>query len=253
MVQPSLFSPSGSDVHPTMRHTNSSTHGFQHRHSRAVHQLAPGSAIALQCRCGVEEPRGEAANAAQETRLSRGHAAQLAADIHDPSSVQEQGRSPGCPLRRLEPVLTRGLDPRQVYFMWDFMGRTLAMLLSVPPALEGLTSPQQETWNDVVGRSVMGAGLILDEKPGMLAQMMQMSYPGVADVDVGDDVLEAARALKSDETLHRWVRLTVGTPSFATNLASLTSLVRHEFELAEVHTTDAGSAPRDRATKGHPE
>lgn len=83
--------------------------------------------------------------------------------------------------------------------MWDFIGRTLGMLYIVPSSLEGLSSSQQETWNDVVGRSVMGAGLILDEKPGMLDQMLQMSYPGGdRNVDFGNEVLEVARALKNE-------------------------------------------------------
>nr|POE78038.1 hypothetical protein CFP56_09679 [Quercus suber] len=127
-------------------------------------------------------------NAAQEwkTRAEKLQALLKKLAFHDAMSANLQ-----------QTYMTPAASKNKVYFMWDFIGRTLGMQFSVPESLQGLSSPQQETWNDVVGRSVMGAGLILDEKPGMLAQMMQMSYPGVVDVAFGEDVLQLARALKN--------------------------------------------------------
>ncbi|KAK5115179.1 hypothetical protein LTR85_009937 [Meristemomyces frigidus] len=93
----------------------------------------------------------------------------------------------------------------KVYFMWDFIGRTLSFAYMVPPSLEDLDSPQQERWEDVIGRSVMGANLLLDQPPGMLDQMVDMSYPGQTGElpfgqrpVIGEDIKEAARKLQGN-------------------------------------------------------
>lgn len=84
--------------------------------------------------------------------------------------------------------------------MWDFHGRTLGLLYNIDPKLSfgAGTSQQQEAWSDIVSRSVMGAALLLDEKPGMLDMMVEGTYPNQSGPRpvVGEEVLEAARKLK---------------------------------------------------------
>ena len=71
------------------------------------------------------------------------------------------------------------------------------MLYQVPPDAPYSTPAEKEAWSDVVGRSVMGAELLLDSKPGMLDMLAESAYPaqpGDRPV-IGDDVLAAARKL----------------------------------------------------------
>ena len=79
--------------------------------------------------------------------------------------------------------------------MWDFVGRTLAMLYAVPITASGRTS--SKAYNDVKGRSVMAGELLLDTKPGMLDMMVEAAYPGAAGdrPDIGDDLKAAAGEL----------------------------------------------------------
>ena len=65
------------------------------------------------------------------------------------------------------------------------------MLYKVPP-----TATEGEPWDDVVGRSVMAAELLLDSNPGMLDTLVDSTYPGQSPRPVlGERVLEAAREL----------------------------------------------------------
>jgi hypothetical protein len=82
--------------------------------------------------------------------------------------------------------------------MWDFIGRTLGMLYNVDPKVSFESSGQKEAWSDVVGRSVMGAGLLLDDHPGMLDMMVEGTYPNQSGPRpvIGEDILEAARKLQ---------------------------------------------------------
>lgn len=76
--------------------------------------------------------------------------------------------------------------------MWDFIGRTLAMLLAIPPATTAAAP-----YTDVISRLVMAKELLLDSKPGMLDMMIDSTYPGQTGPkpEIGDDLKEAARAL----------------------------------------------------------
>lgn len=55
----------------------------------------------------------------------------------------------------------------KVYHMWDFMSRTLSMLLAVDPDLPGR---QKGLWNEVQGRAKQGKMLMVD-RTGMLDMM----------------------------------------------------------------------------------
>lgn len=60
-----------------------------------------------------------------------------------------------------------------VYFMWDFVGRTLHLLLLVPARIERLRGKQKEAWEDVKGRAIYGSMLILDRPQWMLEVMVR--------------------------------------------------------------------------------
>lgn len=73
----------------------------------------------------------------------------------------------------------------------------------VPATLTDLHPPHEEIWADVISRSMLTASLILDERPGMLDELVERSYPGQAGQlpfgqrpVMGDEIKEAARRLK---------------------------------------------------------
>ncbi|KAK5727995.1 hypothetical protein LTR17_012302 [Elasticomyces elasticus] len=66
----------------------------------------------------------------------------------------------------------------KVYFMWDFVGRTLGFAYMLSPALSNLDDRSKDIWFDIKGRSFMTAMLLLDDPPGRLDAMVDMSYPG---------------------------------------------------------------------------
>ncbi|KAI6796164.1 hypothetical protein KC360_g8725 [Hortaea werneckii] len=87
-------------------------------------------------------------------------------------------------------------EKNTVYFMWDFVGRTITMAYMIDPSLP--TKPDvQERWGDIMSRSVMAANLLLDQPPGMLDQMVTMSYPNQSGEKpvIGNDIKDAARKL----------------------------------------------------------
>ncbi|KAJ4355448.1 uncharacterized protein N0V89_003464 [Didymosphaeria variabile] len=83
-------------------------------------------------------------------------------------------------------------DKNNVYFMWDFVGRTLGQLFRMDPELpNGIT---QEMW-DVIGRTTMAANLILDSQKGMLDEMTELQYPEQKGRHpaFGEEILQLAR------------------------------------------------------------
>ena len=71
------------------------------------------------------------------------------------------------------------------------------MLAQVDPSLQNMSSTEKELWNSIIGRNVLARGLILDEKPGMLDQMVEATDPGQAGapLDFGEDVIALARRM----------------------------------------------------------
>lgn len=104
------------------------------------------------------------------------------------------------------PAMTRNLNQtfstpanskNSVYFMWDFVGRTLHQLYLVPAKTEKLSAKHKEAFNDCHGRAAMASGLILNEPAGML-EMMVKSAPHDKEnpmPDMGKQVEDAARAI----------------------------------------------------------
>ncbi|KAF2815288.1 uncharacterized protein BDZ99DRAFT_516024 [Mytilinidion resinicola] len=115
---------------------------------------------------------------------------------------------------------TPSADKNNVYFMWDFVGRTLVrwapfeltflwsrkvnsrrqgMYYNIDPQLAHHRpgEPLPEDYADVIGRCVMAQQLILDTKPGMLDMMTEMTYPEQKGRHprFGEEILGLARGL----------------------------------------------------------
>ncbi|KAI7151337.1 hypothetical protein KC316_g14877 [Hortaea werneckii] len=71
------------------------------------------------------------------------------------------------------------------------------MAYMIDPTLPKDKKDAQDRWVDVVSRSVMAANLLLDQPPGMLDQMVSMSYPNQSGEKpvIGNDIKYAARKL----------------------------------------------------------
>lgn len=74
--------------------------------------------------------------------------------------------------------MTPANSKNKVYFMWDFVGRTLGYVYMVDPSLEGLGRQEKEKWDEAKGRAVYSSQLIRDEMKGMLNMMTEQTYPG---------------------------------------------------------------------------
>lgn len=71
------------------------------------------------------------------------------------------------------------------------------------PSPQNTDSVLHEAWKDTVSRSVLITTLILDDNPGQLAQMLEMTYPGHnpgGQPPMGHEVIAAAQRLKAGVT-----------------------------------------------------
>jgi len=95
--------------------------------------------------------------------------------------------------------MTPAADKNNVYFMWDFIGRTLGMCYQLDPELSNHRpgQPLPEGYVDVISRCAMARELMLDSKPGMLSSMTEMTYPEQAGKhpEFGAEILGLARDL----------------------------------------------------------
>lgn len=95
--------------------------------------------------------------------------------------------------------MTPANSKNRVYFMWDFVGRTLGYLYMIPPdiATERMRTVDRERYSDVLSRNSLTAALILDDKPGMLNELVESAYHGQAGQhpDFGEEILEDARRM----------------------------------------------------------
>ncbi|KAL8953164.1 MAG: hypothetical protein Q9222_000985 [Ikaeria aurantiellina] len=93
--------------------------------------------------------------------------------------------------------MTPAASKNKVYFMWDFVGRTLSMIYGTKATLENLSKAAQEKWMDAVGRAQFSGLLILDTRPGMLDSMIELTYPGQGGEkpEFGEEILEIARGM----------------------------------------------------------
>ncbi|MCJ1459407.1 hypothetical protein MMC28_009785 [Mycoblastus sanguinarius] len=93
--------------------------------------------------------------------------------------------------------MTPAASKNKVYFMWDFVGRTLGSLYNVNPTLQKLSKQEKEAWEEAKGRATYAKMLMTDAMPGMLDQMTASTYPGQSGQHpaLGEDILEVARRL----------------------------------------------------------
>lgn len=93
--------------------------------------------------------------------------------------------------------MTPAASKNNVYFMWDFVGRTLSMLYNVDPTLEDLSEKDNENWNDAHGRAVYAGMLITNKMKGALDLMTESTYPGQKGKhpEFGDEILKLAGEL----------------------------------------------------------
>ena len=85
----------------------------------------------------------------------------------------------------------------KVYFMWDFVGRTLHAVYRVPSSLKDMNEEENDTMTDVLTRSMLTVHLLKDVKPGKLNAQVESCYPAQKGnhPELGEDVLAATQAL----------------------------------------------------------
>ena len=91
--------------------------------------------------------------------------------------------------------MTPAASKNKIYFMWDFVGRTLGIANRVDCDLKDLSSYEKEQWEDAKGRSIFAGQLMLNDK--MLHPMVESTYPGRKGKHpaFGDELLKLAREL----------------------------------------------------------
>ncbi|KAF9263042.1 hypothetical protein L218DRAFT_987817 [Marasmius fiardii PR-910] len=92
--------------------------------------------------------------------------------------------------------MTPANSKNKIYFMWDFVGRSLGMLFTIPPEKNPRRGMHKATWSDVVGRTVMAKKLLIEDQV-MLNSMVERTYPDQRGQHpiLGEEVLDAARNL----------------------------------------------------------
>ena len=85
----------------------------------------------------------------------------------------------------------------RVYFMWDFVGRTLHWAYLIPSSLKDLNDDENERLRDVLSRSILTVHLLNDTEPGKLNELTEKTYPAQkgSHPDLGEEVLAATQKL----------------------------------------------------------
>ncbi|KAF4549762.1 Hypothetical protein D9617_20g028180 [Elsinoe fawcettii] len=81
----------------------------------------------------------------------------------------------------------------KVYFMWDFVSRTRAIMQSANPS--DLSRSRGDSFSDVVSRSTMTSMLIDDEDRQI---DMMTNEPGDSDLRFGPEIVELAKKVGKD-------------------------------------------------------
>ena len=109
-------------------------------------------------------------------------------------------------------------NKNKVYFMWDFVGRTLVSvfhalcqglplmsllhnLYLVPSDLQDMGERDNERMKDCIGRAMMSAIMITDTESGRLEMMTEMTYPDQRGKhpNFSDEVMEAAKGMLKEK------------------------------------------------------
>ncbi|KAL8822981.1 MAG: hypothetical protein Q9191_006297 [Dirinaria sp. TL-2023a] len=103
--------------------------------------------------------------------------------------------------------MTPAASKNKVYFIWDFIGRTLSggqsvfvsqsYVYKVNPMLENLSEPENDIWDDATGRAMFAGMLITDQTEGMLDQMVEQTYGQQAGPhpEFGSEIIAIAESL----------------------------------------------------------
>ncbi|KAF2234680.1 hypothetical protein EV356DRAFT_576609 [Viridothelium virens] len=112
--------------------------------------------------------------------------------------LQKIAHHPAMEANLQQTYMTPAASKNKVYFMWDFVGRTMSMAGKVDPKLQNMGKAEKEIWSDVVGRSMMAKQLILDTMPGGLDMMVNMTHPGQTEpkTDFGEEIRALAGRLE---------------------------------------------------------
>ena len=106
------------------------------------------------------------------------------------------GAHPGMEPNLTQTFSTPANRKNKVYFMWDFVGRTLHTAYLTPASMNDLSQQEKNCWADVQGRARMIRSLLLDEMPGMLDMMVGQGTPGSGqNLELGEEVRQAAAQL----------------------------------------------------------
>ncbi|KXT08685.1 hypothetical protein AC579_8664 [Pseudocercospora musae] len=93
--------------------------------------------------------------------------------------------------------MTPANSKNKIYFMWDFVGRTLGHIVSFDPTHNPARGPKKAIWKDVVSRTVMTKMLLAEDHTSKLETMLEAQYPDQRGrhPEIGEEVVAAARAL----------------------------------------------------------
>ncbi|KAL8282830.1 hypothetical protein RB597_010188 [Gaeumannomyces tritici] len=91
-------------------------------------------------------------------------------------------------------------DKNKVYFMWDFVGRTLGMMAAVPPTTPKASLASSAMFKDIIGRTVMAEVLIRDTT-GKLDDTNEPAHRGSyrRNVEFGPEIIQALDEAKVAE------------------------------------------------------
>ncbi|OQN96952.1 hypothetical protein B0A48_16926 [Cryoendolithus antarcticus] len=110
--------------------------------------------------------------------------------------VRLLGEHEGMARNNTQTFNTPAFEKNNVYFAWDFVGRTLTFISRVPPTMQRMTREDREAWNDTKSRTALITDLILNRQK--MIDMVDQPYQHLNTVhpEMGDEIIAAARALR---------------------------------------------------------
>ncbi|KAL8396852.1 hypothetical protein RB594_003807 [Gaeumannomyces avenae] len=96
--------------------------------------------------------------------------------------------------------MTPAADKNKVYFMWDYVGRTLGMMAAVSPTTPKARLASNAIFQDIIGRIVMAESLIRDTT-GKLDDTNEPAHRGSyrRNVEFGPEIIQALDEAKFAE------------------------------------------------------
>ncbi|EGX51802.1 hypothetical protein AOL_s00043g821 [Orbilia oligospora ATCC 24927] len=94
-----------------------------------------------------------------------------------------------------QPFMEPAKSKNRVYAMWDFVGRTMGILLNNVRSYSNPGRSQDEAWRDAVGRSQLADMLLQDESRGDSMHRMTWGSGFDARFPFGDEIKQASTAV----------------------------------------------------------